>query len=376
MSTIWLAVLAAALVSPQDDAELARGQKYLDRVAAAWSTSLPAERLLGIYLGRKAVGHARLKIARAAEGGEAAFEVTLHIEMKSGSFEAVCDGRALLSPQLRCLWAEAVETENGAVTRRRIETSGGEWVYRSDERGGKRVERKGLLRTATTWGGILRFLPLFGLPEDKVGVVVLAPSDNEGIFDFAQPAATREAVIGGKEDDFAVIEMREGGKVSSVGYLNREGGVVEIRPAGSPMRLRPVAEDRVGKDLDELLVIRDPERAIVEFYKAIKRGDREAVLGAFDIARYAAWLDPEYSRRPADKRAEIEEEIRRSVVDSFLPDSVRAALPEEAWMEDFLATGLESTVEAGSAEVRLFALKMKMGKGADGRWRIHAIGFR
>lgn len=376
MSAICLLALAAAFSAAQDDAELAAGQKYLDRIAAAWNESLPVERLLGIYLGRKAAGHARLKVARAAEGREAAFEVTLRIEMKAKGFEAFFDGRGLLSTRLRFLWAEAVETQNGVETRKRIEASGEEWVYRSNEGGGKPVERRGRLRPGTTWGGVLRFLPLFGLPEDKVGVVVLAPSDDEGIFDFVQPSAKRAAVIGGKEADFAVVEMREEGKPSSVCYLNAAGGVVEIRPVGSPMRLRPVPEDRLGKDLDEPLVVREPERAVVEFYKAIKRGDREAVLGAFEIPRYAAGLDPEYPKRPADKRAEVEEEIRKSVVDSFLPDSLRSALPEEASMEDFLATGLESTVEGDVAEVRLFTLRMKMGKSGDGRWRIHAIEFQ
>jgi hypothetical protein len=378
----WSALSAAALAfaaAPQDDAELARGQKYLDRIAVAWTRTLPAERVLAIYLGRKSAGHARLKVARAPEGkGGAAYEVTLHVEMKTAGFEALFDGRALLNPQLRFLWAEAVETENGVVTRKRVEAAGEEWIYRSDEGGGKArpTERKGKLRAATTWGGVLRFLPLFALPEDKMGVVVLAPSDNEGVFDFVQPSEKRTAVIGGKEAEFAVVEMREEGKTSSVCYLNAEGGVAEIRPVGSPMRLRPVAEEALGKDLDEPLVVRAPERAVVDFYKAIKRGDKEAVLAAFDIPRYAAGLDPEHAKRPADKRASVEEEIRKGIVESFLPDSLRAALPEEASMEDFLATGLESTVEGDAAEARLFSLKIKLGKASDGRWLIHAIEFR
>jgi len=47
---------STGLTEEEEKAHFARGQKYLDKVAAVWSAKLPQERLLGIYMGRTWLG--------------------------------------------------------------------------------------------------------------------------------------------------------------------------------------------------------------------------------------------------------------------------------------------------------------------------------
>ncbi len=368
------AVLALALtLGPQAEEELKRGQQYLEKVAAEWDKKAPFECALGVYAGRRWAGLAKLSIARAPEGSGAAFEIVMRAELKTEGFEASVDARGLLAKNLRFVRLESTEVQNGAKTTRRVESVGGEWLYAVGSK-----ERRGALRTSATWDGLVRFLPAFAAPSDAVGVVLLTPGDDgETTWDFSRPAAKRAAVVGGRESEFASIELRSGGALASVYLLHEDGSLAEIRPATSPLRFRPIAKEAMGRDLDERLVVREPERAVLEFYQAVKRNDREAVLAAFDLARYAAGIDPDYAARSEEKRRALEDEVRASIVESFLGERIRAGLPPEERMEDVLGPKLASELHgADLAEVSMFSLRFKLARPPEGRWRIHGIEIR
>jgi len=368
------AYLALALIlGPQAEDELKRGQAYLEKVAAEWEKKLPVECVLGVYAGRRWAGLAKLSIARAPEGSGAAFEIVMRAELKTEGFEAAVDAQGLFAKNLRFVRVESTEVQNGVKTTRRVEAVGAEWVARVESR-----ERRGALRTGSTWDGLARFLPAFAAPADAVGVVMVTPGeDGDTVWDFSRPAGKRAAAIGGREDEYSAIELRSGGALASVYLLGENGGLAEIRPATSPLRFRPVSKEAVGRDLEERLVVREPERVVLDFYRAVKRNDRGAVLAAFDLARYAEGIDPDYASRSEEKRRALQDEVRASIVESFLGERIRAGLPAEERMEDVLGPKLSSELPAAdSAEVTLFSLRFKLARPPEGRWRIHAIEIR
>jgi hypothetical protein len=248
--------------APQEEELIARGQKYLDKVAKTWSGDLPVKRLVGIYIGRKWMGYMRLTIKAAPKGTGAAFEIDMVGEVKIEDKAFSGRGRTLLAKDLSPVSVEFFNDEPEVREGKELSVEGGRWKLRCAVNG-KITETEGELKTATTWGA--EILPLFAIPDDDV-IRVVSLDSGKGPYRFAKLPRKRPHRVGAKAGEFRVLELNKGEDKPDLCYYGEEGGAIEIVPQGGPARLVPIDESEMGKNLDEPLALKPPERAVIDLF--------------------------------------------------------------------------------------------------------------
>ncbi len=294
--------------------------EYLKEIAQAWKEKLPEDRFLGVYVGRKWLGHLRL-----------------HVERKTG-----------------LVWTITFQLQRQKAITDVYMTDSLEII--------KVVDRGNELKTkepGAVWEPL--FLPLYKVP-DKARVYSMSAEDHVELRRL--PDKVTRTI--GKRGEFGVLQIGQ-----ARWYLDADGKPAEYKKSGHHTRMRVISEEQVGKDLVEPLDLTDPQRAMIAVYRAMKKGDKEAFLAAFDIERFTRDKVPEYATCSNKRKQEILEATR-----TFLTGEVMSGedLPEAGLIEDWFAMVLESTEKDGSAEVRDGdGTVWKLSKSADGKWLIYAL---
>jgi hypothetical protein len=345
----FLAGLFGPLVAgANDEAALERGQKYLERLAAAWTEKLPPDRTFGIYLGRRWVGEATVSVKAAPQSSTGAvFEWTLRVESNISGSKLSSEDRVLFGPRLALVSARSSEEGPEGKISKSLSVKDGRWEIRREEMG-KATRREGVQGPGTTWSAT--FLPALVRPQDAELELTALDSDPPGLRFESTPDAAR-------------LEIRRGAERRGVWTFGKDSRPVEFRPADSVIRFRPVEPGGAGKDLSEPLELKAPVKALSELFRAIKRGDRAAVTAAFDFERFAQeMVDGYVGFDPATKK-QILEGLQTKTPANLLTPKMRSGLPEERLMEDFFSVSAEATEKDGVAEVRLF--------GKETVWKLH-----
>lgn len=346
----WILVLLL-----QDD--LAAGQSYLEKVGQSWSAKCPEERVLGVYIGRKSIGNIRFNVKPSGDG----FELAIRFEAKYGDTVTRSDTKIQLSRKLELVRAE--ETGKGSKVTYIAEK--GRWKLR-EETGGKSREKAGEVKAASVWEA--NFLPLFLLPSGDVSVYA-ANEFRTVAFHRLEEKRRRKSI------EYGCLRVTTEGEAPAI-WLFDGDRAFEFKRKGEQVRFRVIAEAGIGKDLDEPLEISEPMKAVISVISAMKRGDKEGVLGGFDVERFTREKVPEYATCSKTRRQEILETTRTFLATEFMSDEARAALPEAALIEDWFAMTLESTEKDGVAEVTepdgaVWKLGIK-----EGQWKVYGISGR
>jgi hypothetical protein len=350
-----LSLLGLPAVSAQDDEALAKGQKYLDKVAKVWSEKLPQERLCGIYFGRVWVGAMKYTVKAAPSGGAAAFEVTLSAEIEMMGQKMKHEARILHAKNLSPLSGESTEGSPGGDEKKTLTVADGKWRIR-EEKGGEVKDREGKITPGTIFEATM--LPLFALPDEDCRVNSI--DSQKGPHDFKKLAAKADRMIDGKKESCTVLQMVRGTEIESW-YLAADGRALELQP-DAPIRLRPITEDQRGKKLNEPLEVKPAERRVLDLFLAIKKNDSAAVEGSFDFERFSSESVPNFASLPAEKQKETVEAMRAAMVKNLLSEQARAQFPEASLLEDALAATLKTTEKDGVTRVQV--------QGA-GTWKLH-----
>lgn len=367
---------AASARGAQDKAsEESAGQKYLERLGAAWAKELPPDQTLGIYFGRKWVGQASLTVKVAPAGEGASFEVNWKMESKVSGRHLATHDRILFGPMLSLVSAQSSEDGPEGKIARSLSVQESRWRVRREEKG-KATYPEGPLRPGTTWNA--SFLPLFGRPEGPSVRLTALDGDQSPVV-LAVPPEKKGAAAEGDPEPAGLLEVRRGAGAPGVWRFSPEGRPVEFRPGGSPVRLRPVSPQGAGKDLDEPLSLSEPAKALCELFRSIKRGDRPAVAAAFDFEKLAQDLVPGYADLDTPAKHQVVESLRSKTPTDLVSTRFRDSLPDEGLMEDFFVAGSEATEANGKAEVRLLekGVLWKLYRVAEGsrkgRWVVCGI---
>ena len=348
------------LTEEEEKAHFARGQKYLDKVAAAWSAKLPQERLLGIYMGRTWMGSLRLTIKAAPAGSGGAFEFISKHEIQIAGRAAQTDVHAILDAKLGPLSAERTETIEGRSKKSKVTVANGKWTASEDGH----PDREGTPGPGQTLEA--NFFPLFARP-DEAGLLILCPIGDKGVNTFESLADKVERTFDGKKQSCAVLKVGHLDHKPDLWYYSEDGRPLEMRleveeGSWSP-RYRPVAEAAAGKTLTEPLEVNPAERRLLDMFVAIRRNDATAVAACFDFDRYAKESFPNFATAtPADQKKAVAT-VRQAVLKNLMVDEkTRASQPEPATLEDVLSLMMKTTEENGVTSIVI--------KGSN-TWRLH-----
>ncbi len=367
--------LAAGPAAAQDPEALARGQKYLDKVAAAWAGKLPQERLVGVYLGRKWVGTLWMRVGAAPKESGAVFELTLKGEIAFMGHSMKAENRSLLAKDLSPVSDEDVKVEDGKTRKLTVTVEKGRWKLRREEKDEVKQDEGTVVPGTTLEANVL---PFFVLPDDAE-FTLAAPDSKEGPFQFRKRADKKALYMDGKKTDLALLEMSNPGKPPALWYLSPGGEVVEFAVADAPVRCRPVTEAQRGQPLDEPLELKPAERALVDMFLALKKNDKAAVLAAFDFERMARESSPGYAELPEGDKKEIIDVIEDDVMTGLLSEGMRNQLPDVDFLEDLLAGAMKTTEKEGLVSIETFGKTVwRMYCPAEGdrkgRWLICGAG--
>lgn len=368
ISAYCLAVLVSC--GAQEGDLVGAGQRYFDKVARIWEERAPIDHLLGVYVGRKWVGYARVAVRRGEPKSDAPFEVTTKGEITILGKTMRYESRAHLDARLTPIRVDSSAEEwKGKITKR-LTVEGGRWK-RVIEEGGAPAVASGALAPATTWDASI--LPIFAPPDDADCATQSLDSD-KGAQRFIRAPGKKVRTIGGAPVECSVLELRTAETAPDSWYYDPSGRMVELRPAGMPFRMVFVTEPEFGKDRDEPLVLNGPLKVLVECFLARKRGDRERTFAAFDLEQFARESVPEFDEFSAENKRKVFDALRERLAGQLLSKAMRDALPEEHLMEDFLAASSETVEREGVAEVGILGRQIWRLHRVRGQWRI--IGFR
>ncbi|MBI2899611.1 MAG: PD40 domain-containing protein [Planctomycetes bacterium] len=373
-SDIFVAELPAAF-APPTEAELKKGQEYLDKVAKAWAAKPPGEMLLGMYLGNAWFGSWDIAIKPTADG----FEVSVHVEVRVGDRPPdTVQVTLVLDRSLRLVRLH--EEESGPEDRKVATTTvtAGRWHRRVD-RQGKITESSGPCVLGGRVFQPLLFLPLAPLPE---GVVILESdvSDMGGEIGRRAPGMTKRT-IGGRDVECNVVEIRSRWKGDrSRWYFDSQGRPLSciLGDQGSGLRfhLRPIQKADIGKPLAEPLQLKEWEKVCIECLVAEIRHDSKAYLACVDLEKYARTTVPDFDKLTEAQRTHKLEEIR-AIFEQLVERRDPKELPkmDGVTVESVYGPSLESTVKDGVATVRLpgaWVYKLSLATEGDrkGKWLI------
>ncbi len=362
-ASLFFAVLLlpqTTVPSPEVEAEQrAKGQKYLDQVAAAWKVKLPQDRLLGLYMGRQWMGTLRLGLKAGPPGG-GTFDFTLRQDCKLYGHSTQVELHAVLDAKLAPLSAERTETVDQKVMKSKLTLADGKWTVADDAR----ADRHGTAGPGQTVEANL--FPLFVRPEED-GLLVLCPIGDKGANTYVRQAEKVERTFDGKKQACSVLKIGHLSIAPDLWYYSEDGRPLEMRQEvkeGSPsIRLRPIVEAAVGKALTEPIEVKPAERRVLDFFVAIRKNDAISLAACFDFDRFAKEAIPNFAgATPVDQKKAIAN-LRQSMLKNLLADEkARASQPEPAALEDTMAAVMTSTEENGVATVAI--------KGSD-TWKLH-----
>jgi hypothetical protein len=351
-----MSVLAQLTAFAQDEEALAKGQKYLDKVAKVWSDKLPQEKLCGIYFGRSWAGSMKYTVKAAPAGSGAAYEVTLEAELDLMGQTMKSNSRALLASNLSPLSAESTETTPKSNEKRSLTVADGKWKVKEDQNGEVK-EREGKITPGITFEGNL--LPLFAPPDEDCRILSL--DSNKGVNDFKKLPAKAERSFDGKKVSCTVVQIGHGEGDPEMWYLGADGRGLEFQPDG-PIRVRPITEAQRGKKLNEPLEVKPAERRVLDLFLAIKKNDSAGVEGSFDFDRLSSESVPNFAGLTPEKKKETVETMRSTMLKNLLTEEMRSQFPDAALLEDALAQSLKTTEKDGISRVQV--------QGA-GTWKLY-----
>jgi hypothetical protein len=351
----------SGLTDEEEKAHFARGQKYLDKVAAVWCARLPQERLLGIYMGRTWIGSLRLIIRAAPEGSGGAFEFKSKQELQFAGLVVQTDVRAILDAKLGPLSAERTETIEGRSKKSKVTVANGKWIASDDGQ----PDREGTPGPGQTLEA--NFLPLFARP-DEAGLLIICPIGDKGINTYERLPDKVERTFDGKKQACSVLKVGHlDHNKPDLWYFSEDGRPLEMRleveeGSWSP-RYRPIAEAALGKTLTEPLEVKPAERRVLDMFVAIRKNDATAVAACFDFDRYAKESFPNFATAtPADQKKAVAT-VRQAVLQNLMVDEkTRASQPEPAALEDVLSLMMKTTEESGITSIVV--------KGSN-TWKLH-----
>lgn len=375
MIRIAAALLLACLpTAAQDEEALARGQKYLDKIARSWDGKLPQERLCGVYLGRQWVGTLTLTVKAAPAGSGAAYEVATRGEMAAAGHSTTVEGRALLGKNLAPVSSDSTEKTDGKVERKTITVANGRWKLKTDD-DGKVTEKEGPLTPGVTCDAA--FLPLFSLPDDAE-LTILSVDSKKGVYHLKKLAGKRDRTFDGNKMACSVLEMGHPEKAADLWFVSPEGKGLELQAGDSPVRVRPITEAQKGKPIDEPLELKAYERALIDLFLAIKKNDAAAVRASFDFHGLALEMIPGFAGVTDEQKKEAVQAMRDQMEKNLLSEQMRAQLPDAGLLEEAIAGGMKSSEKDGLARVQVFGKqvwKLALAKEGDrkGKWLIIGI---
>jgi len=371
-----IALLLLSVLAPtQDDEPLAKGQKYLDKIAKVWSEKLPQEKLCGVYFGRVWVGSTTYTVKAAPPGGAATYEITVVAELNLMGQTMKAEYRALLAKDLSPISGESSETEAKSVEKRVLTVADGKWKIREDKNGEVK-EREGKIGPGVTFEG--NFLPLFAAPDEDCRILAL--DSRKSVHDFKKLAEKRELSIGGKKESCTILQIQYEGKEPGSWFFAPDGRAVEFGPEG-PLRVRAITEAQRGKKLEEPLDVKPAERRLLDLFLAIKKGDSAGVEGSFDFDRFASEVvgPKAYADLAPEKQKETVEAMRSNMIKNLLSEQMREQLPDASLLEDALAQSMKSTEKDGIARVQIkgsatWKLHQPKDGPRKGMWLIFGVG--
>jgi hypothetical protein len=372
MNRLIAAVVMLALFPRQDEEALARGQKYLDKVAAGWAGKLPQTRLNGLYYGRAWMGWMSMtvKAAPAASGG--AYEVTLSSEIKIQGMTMTTEGKALLAKNLAPLSAESVETTPAGTEKRSLSVAAGKWKVR-EEKGAEVKEREGTVGAGMCFEGNL--MPLFALPDGEGRLI--APDSTKGVSDYKKLPGTVERTFEGKKETCMVLEIGHPGSTPEKWFFAADGRVLECQPE-APIKMRPITEAQKGKNLNEPIETKPSERRVLDLFLAIKKNDAAAAGACFDFERLARESIPNFATLPPEEQKKAPETMKKAMLENLLAQTTRDTLPEGGLLEEALFGIMKTTEKDDVHRVHMEnagTWKVYLVKDGDrkGQWLIFGI---
>lgn len=348
----------------------ADARSYLEQLGARWTAALPPDRTLGIYFGRKWIGQASASV-KLSSAEDATFEVSWNAESKlSGKWWCTRE-RVLLGRKLELVSAQSFEEGPFGKISSTVTVHDGRWKLRKEQKGTATYQEGGV-KAGTTWNA--SFLPLYGRPE-ATSLTLYALDGDQSPVTLGRSTPLPQPRQGDDENPDCRFEVRRGNGAPGVWRYSRDGAVVEFRPVGEFVRLRPVAASEVGKDLQDPREMSEPVKALAELFRAVKRGDRPAVAAAFDFDSLAQELVPGYAGLDAAQQRQLVESLRSKTPADLISAKFRDALPEEALLEDYFAAASIATEKEGRAEIRLpdNPLVWKLSRAAEGRMKGHWV---
>lgn len=249
-----MAWLLAPVLLLQDD-PLARGEAWLADVGRAWSAKMPGPRTFGVYLNRKWMGKATFRVVPAVGRSLSVFDCTFDTEMKLGPLKGTQRYRYFLDARMAMVSGEAEVKDHEGEETIRFTVANGTWK-RTREKGGCIFEIGGPVPRAAT----------FAPPEGETAVYKL---------DGSAPVSARRKGT--------TVEVRDDDGDAFIALLDEAGDPSDIRSTEMPIRIRRIAPEEEGRDLDRAeVVVEPPERTVIEFFQAGMRKSEKALARLID----------------------------------------------------------------------------------------------
>jgi hypothetical protein len=245
-AVLVLASLAAAAPAAPD-ADLERGQRYLDTVAAAWSRQVPFERVAGVYFDRKWTGTIQVRVSAAPKGSDAAFEVKTEVDVRMLDQVMRHSETVLLTGGLQPVRADGHAVDGQSNKTRTLRVEKGRWMVREDT-DGQVKEREGEVRPGLTWDP--KMLPLFARPD--VETLALERTEADGRVEYRR-LPPRSSTVDGAGVLLDAYEIKSGDGAPDVWTFRPDGRAYELSAADIPLAIRPIEAAERGKDLADRL---------------------------------------------------------------------------------------------------------------------------
>jgi hypothetical protein len=366
-------VAGSARAQDDEDASYSRGQKYLEKVAKAWTSHLPREQLCGIYIGRQWVGSFVLSVKANSEKG-AAFEMSIKGGLTAFNRTLEIESHSVYTSALSPVSSESKETSDGKVEKKTVTVADGAWVFKG-EKDGDITEKKGKVHPGTTLE--VSFLPLFASPDDE-SLLLDSAESKKTLCKVRKLADLRERMVDGKKEKCSVLEIGHPGEAADQWFFRSDGAPLEFQAGDAPIRVRPIAEAEKGKPLNEPLDLKPSERRLVDLFVGIAKNDAKAVSACFDFQRFSSESVPGFADLSEDKKKEIVKAMEAELGKNLLSAEMRSMFPDPALVEDAVANGMKTTEKDGVARIQMFGqqtwklYEVKEGP-RKGQWLIFGI---
>lgn len=371
IAALLLGVLSAR--AQDDDAALARGQAYLDKVAQAWSAKLPREQLCGIYIGRQWVGSITITVKAGSEK-DAAFEMGMKGGLQAFGHTLEMESRSVYAKNLAPLSSESTEKSDDKLEKRTLTVADGRWKLKT-VKDGDIAEKEGKVTPGTTLEAA--FLPLFVPPGDEALTLQSAESKKTTCFvkKLAEPG---ERFVDGKKEKVTVYEYGHPSEAADRWYFRSDGSPLELQAGDAPIRVRPITETEKGKPLNEPVELRPAERGLVNLFVGIAKNDAAAVTGCFDFPRFSSDAVPGFAELPDAKKKEAIKALEAELTKNLLSEEMRKMFPDPGLVEDAIVNGMKTTVTDGVARIQMFGQQIwklyEVKEGPrKGQWLIFGI---